>query len=152
MAAGEPGVQARFAPRLAQGNFPAAGQLPSVTAGQPVIIGRMSFADWLAGRTSHAGRLPERIEDLRGPTRGVIVLPRHLALPGMRECDVTDDATRQSMYGIVLTLGQRNDVARFLNPELLRQDWPLIAGALDRSLRWTCERRFALGEQERSRS
>jgi hypothetical protein len=112
----------------------------------------MSFADWLAGRQSHAVRLPDRIEDLRGPSSGVIMLPRHLAFPGMREYDVTDDATRRNMYGIVLTQGQRNDVARFLNPQLLRQDWPLIAGALDPKLRWTCERRFGLRRQEPSRA
>jgi hypothetical protein len=104
----------------------------------------MSFADWLPGRRSHRGRLPERIEDLRGPTQGVIVLPRHLSWPGMRECDVTDDSKRRSMYGIVLTQGQRNDVARFLNPQLLRADWPLIRESLDPKLRWQCERRFAL--------
>jgi hypothetical protein len=119
--------------------------LPSVTKGLRVIIGRMSLADWLAGHTSHAVRLPQRIEDLRGPSRGVIVLPRHLAFPGMRECDVADDGNRRSMYGAVLTKGQRNDVARYLNPQLLRQDWPHIAGALEPKLRWTCERRFALG-------
>ena len=110
-----------------------------------VIIGRMSFADWLSGRKSHAERLPERIEELRGPAKGVIVLPRHLALPGMRECDVTDDSTRRNMYGIVLTQGQRNDVARFLNPQLLRQDWPQLRDVLDPKLRDYCERRFALG-------
>ncbi|MBO0826082.1 MAG: hypothetical protein J2P27_19845 [Actinobacteria bacterium] len=104
----------------------------------------MSFADWLAGRKPHADRLPARIEDLRGPARGVISLPRHLALPGIRECDVTDDALRRSMYGIVLTQGQRNDVARFLNPDYLRQDWPDIANGLEPGLRSTCERRFAL--------
>lgn len=104
----------------------------------------MSLADWLYGRKSHAGRLPEGIDELRGPARGVIVLPRHLALPGMRECDVTDDVTRRNMYGIVLTQGQRNDVARFLNPRLLRADWPMIKDALDPKLRGTCERRFQL--------
>ena len=80
----------------------------------------MSLADWLPGRRVHGRRLPERIDDLRGPAKGVIMLPRHLSWPGMRECDVTDDATRRNMYGIVLTQGQRNDVARFLNPELLQ--------------------------------
>jgi hypothetical protein len=104
----------------------------------------MSLADLLAGRAGHAGRLPDRLEDLRGPARGVIVLPRHLSWPGMRECDVTDDATRRSMYGIVLTQGQRNDVKRFLNPALLGQDWPLIAPALEPRLRRLCERRFDL--------
>jgi hypothetical protein len=104
----------------------------------------MSLADLLAGRIEHARRLPQRLEDLRGPTQGVIVLPRHLSWPGMRECDVTDDVNRRSMYGIVLTQGQRNDVARFLNPRLLRRDWPLIRGSLDPKLRAMCERRFGL--------
>ena len=76
--------------------------------------------------------------------KGVIVLPRHLSWPGMRECDVTDDTTRRNMYGIVLTQGQRNDVARFLNPEMLRSDWAQIRDALDPRLRDYCERRFAL--------
>jgi len=62
----------------------------------------------------------------------------------MRECDVTDDRTRRSMYGIVLTQGQRNDVARFLNASLLREDWPLIRTSLDPRVRRWCERRFAL--------
>ncbi|HEY7323406.1 MAG TPA: hypothetical protein VH520_01165 [Streptosporangiaceae bacterium] len=112
----------------------------------------MSFADWLAGRKPHTDRLPAGIEELRGPARGVVSLPRHLTLPGMRECDVTDGATRRSMYGIVLTQGQRNDVARFLNPDYLRQDWPLIAGALEPSLRGACERRFGLGDRAASRA
>ena len=107
----------------------------------------MSLADWLSGRRSHASRLPEGIDELRGPAKGVIVLPRHLAFPGIREWDVADDASRRTMYGIVLTQGQRNDVARFLNPGLLRADWPLIRDALDPKLRGTCERRFALTGQ-----
>ena len=105
----------------------------------------MSLADWLTGRRAHGRRLPDRIDELRGPARGVIVLPRHLSWPGMRECDVTDDETRRNMYGIVLTQGQRNDVARFLNPELLRSDWPQLRDVLDPRLRAYCEHRFALG-------
>ncbi len=103
----------------------------------------MSLADWLSAR-AHSRRLPARIEEFRGPAKGVIMLPRHLSWPGMRECDVTDDATRRNMYGIVLTQGQRNDVARFLNPQLLRSDWPQIRDVLDPRLRDYCERRFAL--------
>jgi hypothetical protein len=104
----------------------------------------MSLADLLPGRYGLASRLPGRLEDLRGPARGVVVLPRHLSWPGMREFDVTDDRTRRSMYGIVLTQGQRNDIARFLNARLLREDWPLIRTFLDPRLRRWCERRFAL--------
>jgi hypothetical protein len=109
-----------------------------------VIIGRMSLTDLLSGRYGHAGRLPDGLEELRGPAKGVIVLPRHLSWPGMRECDVTDDRARRSMYGIVLTQGRRNDVARFLNAGLLQEDWPLIRTSLEPRLRRWCERRFAL--------
>ncbi len=105
----------------------------------------MSLAHWLSGRTSHRRRLPAGLDELRGPAKGTIMLPRHLSWPGMRECDVTDEETRRNMYGIVLTQGQRNDVARFLNPRLLQQDWPKIRDALDPKLRDYCERRFALG-------
>jgi hypothetical protein len=104
----------------------------------------MSLAELLSGRLGHRGRLPDRLDDLCGPARGVIVLPRHLSWPGMREFDVADDATRRSMYGIVLTQGQRNDVKRFLNARLLRQDWPVLRSALDPRLRRWCERRFGL--------
>jgi len=104
----------------------------------------MSLAELLSGRGGLAGRLPQRLEELRGPVKGVIVLPRHLSWPGMREFDVTDDSIRRSMYGIVLTQGRRNDVARFLNARLLIQDWPLIRASLDPKLRRWCERRFAL--------
>jgi hypothetical protein len=104
----------------------------------------MSLAELLSGRGGYAGRLPERLEDLRGPAKGVIVLPRHLSWPGMREFDVSDDSTRRSMYGIVLSQGRRNDVARFLNSRLLREDWPVIRASLDPKLRRWCERRFSL--------
>jgi hypothetical protein len=104
----------------------------------------MSLADLLTGRSGPAARLPQRLEELRGPVQGVIVLPRHLSWPGMREFDVSDDRVRRSMYGIVLTQGRRGEVARFLNARLLREDWPLIRASLDPRLRRWCERRFAL--------
>jgi hypothetical protein len=62
----------------------------------------------------------------------------------MREFDVTDDRLRRSLYGIVLTQGRRNDLARFVNPRLLTQDWPLLRSSLDPKLRRWCERRLAL--------
>ncbi len=92
-----------------------------------------------------AADCPKALTELRGPAKGVIMLPRHLSWPGLRECDVTDGTTRRTMYGIVLTQGQRNDIARFLNPGLLRADWPQLRGVLDPRLRDYCEQRFALG-------
>jgi hypothetical protein len=103
----------------------------------------MFLSDHLPGR-GPSGRLPQRLDDLCGPAAGVVVLPRHLSWPGVREFDVSDGSNRRSLYGIVLTQGRRNDVARFLNARLLVQDWPLIRSSLDPKLRRWCERRFAL--------
>jgi len=109
----------------------------------------MPLADLLPGRGRAGGRLPGHIGDLAGPARGVILLPRHVAWPGIRECDVSDDTARRGMYVMVLTQGTRNDIARFLNAGLLREDWPHISRALESGLRRTCERRYALGHRHR---
>lgn len=87
-----------------------------------------------------ARRLPPSLADLHGPERGVVVLPRHLCPPGLREFDVADDACRRSLYGIVLTQGRRGDLARFVNARLLRQDWPALSRSLDPKVRRGCER------------
>ncbi len=104
----------------------------------------MSIADLLPGRFGLAARLPGRIEDLHGPVSGIVTLPRHLSWPGLRECDLTDPPSRQAMYGLVLSQGKRNDVARLLNAGLLRQDWQVIGPVIDARLRRRCERQFAL--------
>ena len=103
----------------------------------------MSLTDLLRRAQHGAGlarRLPASPADLRGPERGVVVLPRYLSPPGLREFDVTDDWDRRSLYGIVLTRGQRNDMARFVNARLLRQDWPELSGSLDPRIRRGCAR------------
>lgn len=105
----------------------------------------MPLAYVLPGRFGFAARLPSRIGDLHGPVRGIILLPRNLSWPGMRECDVSDSPTRRTMYGMLLTQGKRNDIARLVNADLLRQDWPLIRKSLDARLGRWCERRLGLG-------
>ena len=102
----------------------------------------MSLTDLLRRGQSGAiaRRLPESLADLHGPERGVVVLPRHLCPPGLREFDVADDARRRSLYGIVLTRGRRNDLARFVNARLLRQDWQVLSDSLDPKIRRGCER------------
>jgi hypothetical protein len=99
----------------------------------------------LPGRSARAGRLPASLEELHGPAQGVVVLPRHLAWPGLREFDLSDDRLRRSLYGIVITQGRRNDMARFVNARLLREDWPVLRDSLDPKVRKSCERRLRLG-------
>jgi hypothetical protein len=108
----------------------------------------MAIADILPGRFGSAGRLPAQISELCGPARGVVMLPMHLSWPGMRECDVSDDRTRRSMYGMLLSQGKRNDIVRFVNAELLESDWAQIAESLEPKLRRLCEKQFAFGTDQ----
>jgi hypothetical protein len=76
------------------------------------------------------------------------MLPMHLSWPGMRECDVSDDRTRRSMYGMLLSQGKRTDIVRFVNAELLESDWAQIAESLEPKLRRLCEKQFAFGTDQ----
>jgi hypothetical protein len=105
----------------------------------------MALSDVLLHRLGPAGRLPTNIDDFAGPVKGVVKLPTHLSWPGMRECDISDDGSRRSMYRLLLARGKRHDVLRFVNAERLAADWALIADSLDPKLRRWCERQFALG-------
>jgi hypothetical protein len=79
-----------------------------------------------AGRSPQAARLPERLDDLHGPWRGVVVLPVHLTWHGLREFDVALEKPRLLLYSIVLSQGRPNDLARFVNPRRLYDDWPQL--------------------------
>jgi hypothetical protein len=107
----------------------------------------MLVADLLPGRMKLATRLPGHVNELRGPASGVVMVPRNLAMPGMRECDISSGTDRRGLYRMLLAQGTRNDVARFVNPGLLRQDWPEIRKALDSRLARWCERRYGLGRR-----
>jgi hypothetical protein len=107
----------------------------------------MRAADLMPGKLGLAGRLPGQIDELRGPVSGVVLLPRNLSLPGMRECDIGDDTRRRAMYSLLLTQGKHNDIVRLVNPQLLSQDWATLSKALDSRLRRRCERQLGLGSQ-----
>ncbi len=104
----------------------------------------MPLADVLPRRRGLAARIPERLDELRGPARGIVVLPVHLTWYGLREFDVAEAASRLRLYTIVLSQGRRNDIARFLHPELLRGDWPQLRGLLTAQVRDACARRLGL--------
>jgi hypothetical protein len=104
----------------------------------------MALADVLSWRRGQAARIPERLDELRGPAEGVVVLPVHLTWHGLREFDISDAPSRVRLYTIVLSQGKRNDIARFLHPGLLRQDWPQLRGLIAPEVRNACARRLAL--------
>jgi len=89
-------------------------------------------------------RLPDRLDELHGPWQGTVVLPVHLSWHQFREFDVAKTDPRLLLYSIVISRGRRNDVARFLNPQRLRDDWPQLGQLLSRRTRRACERRLGL--------
>jgi hypothetical protein len=98
-----------------------------------------------ASITSAARRLPDRLEDLHGPWRGTVVLPVHLSWHQLREFDVARQKPRLLLYTIVISQGRRNDVARFLNPQRLRDDWPQLRPRVSARMRRAVERKLGLG-------
>jgi hypothetical protein len=105
-----------------------------------VLADVMIFSRW----HGLSGKLPDKLEDLRGPRHGIVVLPVHLTWHGLREFDVSEDEPRLVLYSIVLSKGRRNDLARFLNAGRLTEDWPRLGSMLSRQMRKACERRLGL--------
>ena len=88
---------------------------------------------------------PQRGADQLPPLRPVVVLPVHLTWHGLREFDVASEKHRLLLYSIVLSQGRRNDLARFVNPRRLRDDWPQLCQMVSRRMRRACERKLGLG-------
>ena len=96
------------------------------------------------GFTAHARRLPDRLDDLHGPWQGPVVLPVHLTWCQLREFDVAKQKPRLLLYSIVISQGRRNDVARFLNAQRLREDWQQLSMLVSNRMRRACERKLGL--------
>ena len=97
-----------------------------------------------ADSSGQAARPPRRMEDLHGPWQGTVVLPVHLSWYGTREFDVAHEKRRLQLYSIVINKGRPNDLARFINPHRLRDDWPQLRQLVDGKTRRTLERRLGL--------
>ena len=104
------------------------------------------------GWSPQAARLPDRLDDLHGPWRGIVVLPVHLSWHGLREFDVTLEKSRLALYSIVLSQGRPNDLARFVNPRRLKDDWPQLRMLVSGPIRRACERKLGLPAPVRHRA
>lgn len=65
-----------------------------------------------------------------------------LAWSGPGEFDVSDPGQRLTLYCPLLDCGQRDDIVRYVNAELLRRDWPRIRKLTSRGLITLWERRL----------
>jgi len=89
-----------------------------------------------------SARIPESLALLEGPDHGLVSLPVRLAWSGLTEFDVTDSKQRLTLYCTLLDCGQRADIVRYVNAELLRRDWPRIRRLTSRRLIAIWERRL----------
>ncbi|MER6561306.1 hypothetical protein ABT300_26945 [Streptomyces sp. NPDC001027] len=87
-------------------------------------------------------RLPESLDELHGPTQGVIELPLHLAWSEMTSYDMSKPRQRMGLYRTVLHEGLRDDLPRYLNRDLLLQLWPVLRSLVGRTVRTVWEDAF----------
>ncbi|MEU7649258.1 hypothetical protein [Streptomyces huasconensis] len=87
-------------------------------------------------------RLPARLEDLAGPTHGTVDLPLHVAWSGRRSYTLDQPRSRMGLYRTVLAEGQRQDLIRFLNQDLLFAQWPVLRTLISRPARHAWEAAF----------
>ncbi|WP_329028325.1 hypothetical protein [Streptomyces sp. NBC_00690] len=92
--------------------------------------------------TQYAQRMPERLEDLAGPTRGTVALPLHVVWSGRRSYGLEQPRSRMGLYRTVLAEGQRQDLIEFLNRDLLIAQWPVLRTLISRPIRDVWEAAF----------
>jgi hypothetical protein len=68
--------------------------------------------------------LPESLDELVGPTSGIVTLPRHIDWGPHYEYDLADEADLLLMYERVIREAQSPaDLCAYLNADLLRRHW-----------------------------
>jgi len=87
-------------------------------------------------------RLPDSLNDLRGPIQGVVELPLHIAWSGMSSYDLGNPRQRMGLYRTVLHEGLREDLPRYLNQDLLLRLWPVLRTLVGRTVRAVWEDAF----------
>jgi len=105
-------------------------------------------SDVLPSRFSTAADRIPRWDELCGPNAGVVVLPNRLCWSGPADFDVTDPAERLTLYTLLMSCGQRADVAAYVNGALLRRDWPNVKRLTTRELTCVWEQRLPQLVQE----
>ena len=89
-------------------------------------------------------RIPASLAELHGPSAGTVALPGWLAWSGRTEFDVADPGARLTLYQILVDVGQRDDVAKYMNADYLRADWPRLRRLIESPLRRIWEQRLSL--------
>lgn len=88
--------------------------------------------DLLAAEQARQAMLPARpqvdsLDELRGPSTGVVVLPVRLGWGTTNAYDLGDETRRRSMYATVLRESlSAEDLRQYLNAEVLKEVWATL--------------------------
>ena len=93
-------------------------------------------------RTRYQNRLPSALDDLTGPAHGTVLLPLHVAWSGQPAFHLDQPKPCMHMYRLVLAEGQRDDVAAYLNRDLLVRQWPVLRNLISPAVRSVWESAF----------
>lgn len=70
----------------------------------------------------------DSLDELQGPASGEVTLPVTVYWSGVRDTfEVSDERERRVVYQAALSNGRRDDIIKFVNRELLINDWPRLA-------------------------
>ncbi|UJV39748.1 hypothetical protein [Streptomyces sp. AMCC400023] len=115
---------------------------PQHTGPGPRNLSGADAEDLALYREKFRRRLPESLDELHGPTHGVVELPLHLAWSGMTSYDLDKPRQRMGLYRTVLHEGLHDDLLRYLNRDLLLQLWPILRTLVGRTVRTVWENAF----------
>ncbi|MET9087868.1 hypothetical protein ABZX77_39325 [Streptomyces sp. NPDC004237] len=119
--------------------MPSSPQHPAPT---PRDVSGAVAEDLALYREKFRRRLPESLDELHGPTHGVVDLPLHMAWSGMTSYDLGKPRQRMGLYRTVLHDGLHDDLPRYLNQDLLLQLWPVLRTLVGRTVRAVWEDAF----------
>lgn len=119
--------------------MPSSPQHPAPT---PRVVSRAVAEDLALYQEKFRRRLPESLDELDGPTQGIVDLPLHMAWSGMTSYDMSKPRQRMGLYRTVLHEGLQDDLPHYLNQDLLLQLWPVLRTLVGRTVRTVWEDAF----------
>ncbi|MEV0636531.1 hypothetical protein AB0I77_16505 [Streptomyces sp. NPDC050619] len=119
--------------------MPSSPQHPAPT---PRVVSGAVAEDLALYREKFRRRLPESLDELDGPTQGIVDLPLHMAWSGMTSYDMSKPRQRMGLYRTVLHEGLQDDLPHYLNQDLLLQLWPVLRTLVGRTVRTVWEDAF----------
>lgn len=115
---------------------------PQHPARTPRDVSGKDAEDLALYREKFRRRLPDSLDELHGPTHGVVELPLHMAWSGITSYDLGNPRQRMGLYRTVLHEGLREDLPRYLNQGLLLHLWPVLRTLVGRTVRTVWEDAF----------